>query len=475
MLGSLVGGGLGFAFLIIMGHQLSQVNFGLLVLAVNLVTTGAQLTLAGADYAAIRFVAAAPTPGEKRGAMVTPIVLAFALNATLALLVFALARPIAVHALGQPRFVEPLRALALVLPLTVGATMFSAALSGLETARGELVRKVVEQGGRILFASVAIGLGFGVTGAVLGLAAAAMVALLATAALLFLALPRGGRTQRLPVRAVVRFAWPQTVANASQQVWWVVLLAFISQYAGAKGVAIFGAAAAIGRLPALIYNSFAYRFTPTISRLWEERNLGELESLLRSVTRWVAISAVPLYAVAIALPGPLLRIFGHDFRGGKLALAVVAAGMLVDSLAGPVDRALIMTGNVRLEMLAGIIAALATAAPAFFFTRRYGLDGAVLTLFAYNVLLNAIKAWFVWTRLRMTPLSRELLGPVAAGAVACGTVVVLASETSLDGSVPGVIALAAILLTIYGVLELGVVGISPTDRTALRLAIRPGS
>jgi hypothetical protein len=75
----------------------------------------------------------------------------------------------------------------------------------------------------------------------------------------------------------------------------------------------------------------------------------------------------------------------------------------------------------------------------------------------------------------MTPLSRELLGPVAAGAVACGTVVVLASQTSLDGSVPGVIALMAILLTIYGVLELGVVGISPMDRTALRLAIRPGS
>ncbi|MHB8471133.1 MAG: oligosaccharide flippase family protein [Gaiellaceae bacterium] len=473
MLGSVVGGGLGFVFLVVMGHELRQAEFGLFVLALNLVTSGAQLTIAGADYAAIRFVSAAPDAGAKRGAMATPIALACALNVALALLVFALARPLAVHAFHQPAFTQPLRALALVLPLTVAATMISAAISGLELASGELVRKVVEQAGRIAFAVLAVSLGLGVAGAVLGLAGAAAVATVATGLLLWRALPRGGSTARLPVRDVVAFAWPQTVANGAAQVWWLVTLAFLARYAGARGVAIFGAATALGRLPALVYNSFAYRFTPTISRLWTERKLRELESLLRSVTRWVAITAVPLYAVAIALPRPLLRVFGHDFQGGSLALALIAVGLLVDSLAGPVDRALIMTGHVRLEMAANIACAVVMLGGSFALTRTYGLDGAVIAIVLYNIGLNALKAWFVWWKLHMTPMSKELLGPLGAGAVACGAAALVAAQTSLDSTFPGVVLLVVLLFAVYAALLLGVVGISPLDRSALRLAVRP--
>src|SRR6266705_2519716 len=80
LLGSVLGGGLGFIFGVVMARMLRQNDFGLMVLAVNLLTVGATVTIAGADYAAIRHVAAARTPGAKRGAMVGPIRLVILLN-----------------------------------------------------------------------------------------------------------------------------------------------------------------------------------------------------------------------------------------------------------------------------------------------------------------------------------------------------------------------------------------------------------
>src|SRR5436305_945151 len=80
LLGSLIGGGLGFVFPVLMAHLLTQSRFGLLVLILNLLLAVSALGTAGADYAAIRGVAAAATPGAKRGAMRSPLLLVTVLN-----------------------------------------------------------------------------------------------------------------------------------------------------------------------------------------------------------------------------------------------------------------------------------------------------------------------------------------------------------------------------------------------------------
>lgn len=473
LVGSVVGGGLGFLFLVVMARVMNQGGFGVLVLAVNLVNLGAAFGVAGADYATIRYVAAAGSPGQKRGAMATPLVLVLALNVAVALLVVAFARPIGDRLLAPDGHTGTMRAIALVLPLTVTAAMLSAAVSGLEQARGELVRKVTEQGGRIVFAPLLYALGLGVTGAVLGMAVAATLAVVAVAAILLTQLPRGGRTEWLPAGDVVSFAWPQTLANISGQLWLTVAVIALAQLAGTRDVALWGAALAIARLPALVYNAFTFRFSPTISRMWELQHLDDLAALLKSVTRWVAILAVPLYAVAIAIASPLLHIYGRKYAGGATALVLMALAVLVDSLAGPNDRALIMTGRVKLEMVANVSTALVMIPVAVGLTDLWGLNGAAIGLIAYNVLMNAIKGALVWRTLRMNSLSLAMTGPLLAATVAGAVAALVAHVTPLGSSLAGTAALVVLVLGLYVFLLLRVVGISTADRGALRLALRP--
>ena len=472
LLASLLGGGLGFVFLVVMARLMDQADFGLLVLALNLLLAATALGVAGADYATVRYVAAEASPGRKRGAIVTPLFLAMALNLTVSAVTFVFAEPIAADVLGQPRFEGALRALALVLPLTVAAQMFSAGLSGLERVRGELARKCVEQAGRIVLAPLGLALGLGLVGAVLGMAAAAAAAAVAVGYLLIRALPRGGKTERISPRKVMGFSWPQAIANIAGQSWEVANVVLLTHFSSPRTVALFGAALAIARLPALIYNSFAFRFSPAISRLWERGDRDQLRELLKSVTRWVAIFAVPLYAVAIALPASLLLLYGERYQEGATVLALVAAGSLLNSIAGPVETALIMTGRVKLEMAGNVVAAVVMVALALVLIPRYGLLGAGLATLGYSILLNALKSLFVLRALGMVTLSPSLLGPLLAGAAAAAATLALDAATDLGSSLAGTVVLGLVLLGAYALVLLRLVGIGEADRRTFALALR---
>jgi O-antigen/teichoic acid export membrane protein len=476
LLGSVLGGGLGFVFGVVMARMLDQGDFGLLVLAANLLVAGAAVTIAGADYAAIRHVAAARTAGAKRGAMIAPLRLVMILNLCVAAAAAVFAEPISRDLLGQPDFTPVLRAAAFALPLTVLAQMFSACLSGLERARGELVRKIVEQGGRIALGVLVIALGFGVVGATLSMAGAAAAAAVAVGYTLWRALPRGGVTDRTSgARVVFAFAWPQAVANVATQLWILTALVILSRSTDAKTVALFGAAFAIAQLPLLVYNAFTYRFSPAIARLWDRNEKEALDELLKSVTRWVAMFALPLYAVVIALPAPLLQIYGSNYRTAAVALALMTIATLLNALAGPVERALIMTGLVKLEMVTNVVATVLVVGVALVLIPQFGLIGAAVSVLLYTIVRNVAKTYLLYRNVGMTALSLPLLRPLAAAAAASLLVALLAEFTSLGFSLLGTALLATLLIGTYGVLLVRFVGISTADRRTLRLALNPSA
>jgi O-antigen/teichoic acid export membrane protein len=475
LVASVVGGGLGFLFLVVMARMLDQGDFGLLVLAINLLATTVAMSVGGTDYAMIRYVAAADTPARKRGAMVAPLQLAIGVNVGIALAVIALAEPLSVHVFNEPEFSSIVRIVALALPFTVLAQMFSAGLSGLEFARGELARKVVEQAGRIAFGSLALLLGLGLGGAVFGMAIAAAAAAATVGYLLLRSLPPGGTTERISRRRVFGFSWPQAVANVATQAWVLVSIIILVHTTDARTVALFGAALALAQLPLLIYNAFSYRFSPVISRLWQQGDLSALDGMLKSVTRWVAMLAVPLYAVAIALPASLLQIYGPGYDEAAGALAILTIATLVNSLAGPVERALIMTGRARLEMATNVAATIVTLGLALVVIPRFGLIGAAISALVYAILRNAAKSYLVRRTMGITALSVRLLGPIAAALLASVPVAIVGNTTSVGSSLGGTMLLGLALVGLYAILLVRLIGIPRADRRILALALRPGT
>lgn len=472
--GSVVASVFGFVALLVMGRVLSQAEFGLLVLALNVLLATATVTVAGADLAIVRYVAAARAPGAQRGAILTPLALVLPLNVALAVLVLVFAEPLAERVFGEPHFADPLRAIAVGIPLTVLGQLLAAAVGGLERVSADVARRVVEQGARLVLLPAAVAIGFGVTGAAVGVTVAAALSVLTAGALLARHLPRGGATVATDLREVVAFAWPQAIAGLAPQVWSLLMLVFLAQLAGPRAVAVFGAALALARAPKLLYYAFTYRFSPTISRLWEERRQHELHALLKSVTRWVAVVELPFLALLIAVPDGFIRLFGDEYRDGAVVLALFAIALLFDSLAGPVETMLVMTGKVRLELIANVVTTATVVPIAFPLIDSLGVNGAGIAAILYSVLLNGFKIFFVRDRLRMHPFSMSLAGPfVVAGVVAGGAAFVASATPVVNTTIVGTAGLSVSALALYALLLLRVIGVSGADRRALALAIRP--
>jgi O-antigen/teichoic acid export membrane protein len=305
------------------------------------------------------------------------------------------------------------------------------------------------------------------------MAGAAALAAVAVGYALWRSLPRGGKTELTRARVVLGFAWPQAVSNMASQLWPVAAIVILSHSTDARTVALFGAAFAIALLPVLVYNAFTYRFSPAIARLWDRGQKEALDQLLKSVTRWVVMLAVPMYAVAIALPGSLLQIYGSEYRPAAEALAIMTIATFLSALAGPVERALIMTGRVKLEMAVNVVATVLVVGIAIVLTPRYGLVGAAICVLLYTIVRNSAKTYVVYRTMGMATLSFSLLCPLAAATVAAGLVAGIARVTELGSSLLGTVALGTLLVAVYLVLLMRFSGMSKADRRTLVLAFRP--
>jgi O-antigen/teichoic acid export membrane protein len=183
--------------------------------------------------------------------------------------------------------------------------------------------------------------------------------------------------------------------------------------------------------------------------------------------------ALPLYAVAIALPGPLLQIYGTKYQAAALAVTLMTIATLLNALAGPVERGLVMTGFVKLEMATNVASTIVIVGVAAVLTPRYGLTGAAVSVLLYTIVRNAAKTYLLYRRVHMTALSFSLLRPLLAATVASILVAVINQFTSLGSSLLGTAALGTLLVVAYAFILLRVLGISSVDRRTLRLAFRP--
>jgi O-antigen/teichoic acid export membrane protein len=144
-------------------------------------------------------------------------------------------------------------------------------------------------------------------------------------------------------------------------------------------------------------------------------------------------------------------------------------------LAGPVERALIMTGLVKLEMATNVIATVLIVGVALILIPLYGLVGAAVSVLLYTVIRNIAKTYLLYRRVHITALSFALLRPLVAATIASVLVAAIARFTSLGLSLLGTVALAILLIVTYVFVLVRVMGISNEDRRTLRLAFRPSA
>jgi len=469
--GSLGTTALSFLVTIAVTHLVSVRGVGLFAIGMTVVSLATIPALLGLETGTVRFVALGAGGGDERaaaGSLQVSIALVSAASLALTGTVWALAPWLADNYFHKPDAASMIQITALSLPgLALGRVLVAGIQGfGVMTYSAWLgpLRAVVNLA--TLLPLLAVGLG----AHSLGWAAALTSTVICGVA--FLQLLRVDPGLLVPARGhwpllrMLRFSLPQTLtATLFFAIVWTDT-AILSRFRSAAEVGIYSI---VGRLlnPAtMVSTAVGQMFGPRIAAEDAHGDRRVLAVMLQRVTYWNTTVSIPFFALLIVAPEPLLGLFGPRYREGAHALAILAAGQLLNTAAGPLGQVINLSGRPYMTLMNNALVGGINVAVALVLIPRYGMTGASLATASALTLVNLIKLVEVRLLFGMHPFRLDSLRTLAAAAIAAGLTLPLAAVGSWPSPLVESLASAGTLFAAYLWL-LAVLGMSEEERELL--------
>ena len=166
-------------------------------------------------------------------------------------------------------------------------------------------------------------------------------------------------------------------------------------------------------------------FNPMVSELVSTREFERLNALLKIVTRWLTILAVPLYLVLLLVPDAVLSIYDDAYLAAAVPIQILIFGQFFQVSLAPANRLIPMAGHSTLNLINAVVAACLNLGLNFWLIPIYGGRGAAAAsavTFALWSLWRTAEVWFMY---RCFPFSKRTLAFLAGsvGLLAVGWVV----------------------------------------------------
>jgi len=242
---------------------------------------------------------------------------------------------------------------------------------------------------------------------------------------------------------------------------------------GAAQVGIYNATLRVGQSLFLFLTSVSLTFSPFVADLHHRREIGRLDGLYKTVTRWTLAATIPLLLILAILPGEVLRIFGKEFVAGASAMRMLIIGMIVPVMVGTVGFILIMVGRTGWDLLVymggfaiDIGVALVLARP-----ESLGMRGAAIAQ-ACTLSFSAVaRLLLVRHFVHIWPFNRQFLRLAAPTIVAAVTIAGVHAVLPAQKWLVNLAGSALAGMVVYGLLVLAM-GLTPTERRTLAGAVR---
>lgn len=143
---------------------------------------------------------------------------------------------------------------------------------------------------------------------------------------------------------------------------------------------------------------------PLFSDLWARQNVKQLQQILTKSTQVIIAFSLPVALLFIFWGGPILGIlFGAEFVGADLVLAILSLGYLFNAATGSVGKLLNMTGYEYQTAWAIGFSAVSNIILNILLIPRYGMEGAAVASLISFLIWNVYLGWMVYKKLRIIP------------------------------------------------------------------------
>lgn len=391
-------------FNVVIARKMGASGVGLFFLALASATVLSVICRAGTYNALVRLVASFCVKeewGRLRALYRESVIFTALTSAVGALALWWLSAPLAIGLFGKPDLAVPLQFAALiVVPLTLTA-IHAAFFQGAKRVVLSLLLQNVSANLMVTAVLLAFAASLTAADGILLYAAAGFATLAAAFLFLRLQFPQMGRAaaQQSPglLRRVAAPMFPISLINQILLPWAPILLLGI--WADSSEVGLFGVANRIALLIGFVLVAVNSIAAPKFAELHHLENPAELSIVVQHASRLMALAATPVLLIMIALPQPLLGIFGEEFRAAWPLLIILAAGQFVNVVSGSVGMLLMMTGNAALYRSGALAGATAGIVLALILIPEYGALGAAISAAVAQSIVNLLGVYFAKSKL----------------------------------------------------------------------------
>lgn len=426
--------GLSFLFSAVAARILGPAGFGLYSQIARVLAIGGQLGLAGFNYAAMRFITRARTNkdyGGVKGAARIGLWGTTVASALVLMALVALAAPIAAafsrgdEASNADEFATLIRIGAVYVPAFAYMQVLRYCTQAYKTMVPSVISgNIVQPAARFVLGVAFLLAGIEVAGAVATLSASMAVG--AISALWYwrrmLSAQEREASPRASAAEMVRFALPQagsSLLGIQSLGLGIIVLGILSDN---RAVGLFAVALALQGPGGVFLSGLVNIWAPVVSDLYEKGEIARLDSLYKTITRWVVTFSFPVYGALIVEPELFVTIYGgSQVLDAAPLVAIVALGNLFYSGTGPTGYVLSMTGRPGVNFANSVVAVALYALGGVLFVPDHGLVAMAWVDAGVTALINSTRVIEAKLLVGVQPFGRSTLKPV--GAALAGMVV----------------------------------------------------
>ncbi len=462
---------LSFAFGAIFTRILGPGAYGLYRQVSQILANSSQVGLAGFNYGAMRFITRARARGD-HGAVKGSLRVSLTASGLASISVFAalllLADPIASafadSAEQQTDFARLIRLGAAYVPLFALLQVLRYATQAYKTmVPSVMAGNIVQPIARFTLGVAVLALGFEVAGAIVTLTASVGLAVLVAAWYLRRMLTDEERTAAPVARVgpLVRFALPQAGASllGIQTLGLGILL--LGAISTDEAAGYFAIALSLQGPGNVFLGGIVNIWAPVVSDLHEKGEIGRLDSLYKTINRWIATFSFPVFVALILEPDVFVLFYGDQAAGAIPVVALLAIGNIFYTGTGPTGYVISMTGHPGINFANSAAAVALYVALGYLVVPEHGVVGMAVVDLGVTAAVNIVRVIEARLLVGVQPFGRNFLKPVVASAVAAGAL--LASRGITGDETIREVAAIAVAGLVY-VLTLKVLGLDEEER-----------
>jgi O-antigen/teichoic acid export membrane protein len=179
--------------------------------------------------------------------------------------------------------------------------------------------------------------------------------------------------------------------------WTDVLM--LGKFESERNIGIYNASFKLGYLTLFFVTAMGALIIADVAKFYTVKDFGMLKKIINKATQLTIFFTLPVALTLIFFSEYLLGFFGSEFKEGRIALILITLGAFFNAATGNVDQILNMTGNEKKVIQVMVVGFLFNVALNFLLIPKYGYEGAALSSFLVNVIVNTIFVFVIRKRL----------------------------------------------------------------------------